>query len=120
MDGRCVLPHRLADAGEAMAAIGELEKACILYRQASLLEEDLRQRRDYLEREIPLLRRLGRAGEAKALEAILPALDRSPFDEDDPPPDDSWALDPGDPPPGPRPNVPHPRGGRKRRRKRRR
>ncbi len=117
MDGRCTAPDRLAAAGEAMTVIGETEKACILYRQASSLEDDPWQRRAYLEQEIPLLRRLGRAGEARALEAILPALDRSPFDEGDPPHDDFWALDPGDPPPKPRRNDPCPCGSGKKHKK---
>lgn len=113
MDGRCTAPDRLAAVGEIMAVIGEAEKAFILYRQASLLEDDPRQRRAYLDLEIPLLRRLGRVGEANAIEAILPALDRFPSGEDASPSDDFWALDPVDPPPKPRRNDPCPCGSGK-------
>jgi tetratricopeptide (TPR) repeat protein len=117
MEGHCTLPDRLAEAGEAMAALGETEKARLLYRQASSLEDDPRQRRAYLELEIPLLRELGLEEEAKAIGAILPALERDPFDGGGPPPDDSWAFDPGEPPRRPRPNDPCPCGSGKRFRK---
>lgn len=82
-----VLEHPLSIArmGDAMRAAGEKERAQILYRQAEALDDDPWSRYDILEREIPLLREMGRTQEAEALESVLERLKRAPYDDEEDP-----------------------------------